>query len=391
MSALRTVWFKEILENLRDRRTVISTFVFGPLFGPVLIAAFMAFALSQEVKRAEKELELPVIGAEYAPNLITHLKQSGIKIVEAPKDPKLAVRQRQVDVVLQIPETFGKQWQSGERARIELIMDRSQVQAQQTITRVTEALQSYGQTVAAQRLLIRGIDPLLLAPLEIASLDQSTPQSRAGIILAMFPYILILTVFAGASYLAIDTTAGERERQSLEPLLINPVSRAAIMLGKLMATATFALASLVLCIVAFAFTVKLVPTGKLGINIVLGVREGLLLFALTAPIALVGAAVEVMMASYSKTYREAQTYLTLIILVPAMPSLIMAINPIKAQEWMYAVPLLSHQLLIEQTVKGEALNPAHVGLCVIVTLLVAGLFAWAASRLYHREHLAISA
>jgi len=391
MSTLTIVWWKEILENLRDRRTVISTFVFGPLFGPVLIAGFMAFAINQDVKRAEKDLEIPVIGAEHAPNLIAFLEQSGIKVVAAPADPKSAVRKREVDVVLTIPASYADEWRGGERARVELILDRSQMQAQQSIARLSETLLRYGQMTAAQRLLIRGIEPEVIAPIEIASLDQSTPQSRAGMLLAFFPYILILTVFAGASYLAIDTTAGERERHTLEPLLINPVSRASVMLGKLCATATFAFISLILCIVAFAFTIQLVPTGKLGITIVLGAREGLLLFLITAPIALVGAALQVMLAAFSKSYREAQTYLSLLVLLPALPSMIMAVNPIKAQEWMYAVPLLSHQLLIEQAVKGDVVETGHLLTSMLVTLLVAAVFAWMASRLYHRERLAISA
>jgi sodium transport system permease protein len=192
-------------------------------------------------------------------------------------------------------------------------------------------------------------------------------------------------------YLAIDTTAGERERQSLEPLLINPVSRAALMGGKFLASAGFAIVSLALGILAFSIFAQFIPAERIGMQIKLGPRECLALLAITAPLALLAAAVQTGVAAFSKSYREAQTYVTMLVLVPAIPSIVLAINPIKPEDWMYGVPLLSQQLLIEHIVRGEAIVAQQSLLSVTATLLVAALAAVWTTRLYHRESLAVSA
>lgn len=240
MSAWKTVFWKEVRENIRDRRTMLSTFVYGTLMGPVLFAGLIALMISVQLERAEKPLELPVANAEQAPQLIAWLKNRGTEIKEAPANPEEAIRKRDADVILRIPAEYAEQWRAGKPATLELIVDRSQQKAEQSVSRVERLISEYGSQTAVQRLIVRGISPEVVQPVLVADVDQSTPQSRGGMLLAMLPYLLILTVFAGGSYLAIDSTAGERERQSLEPLLINPVGRGQIMMGKLIATMSFA-------------------------------------------------------------------------------------------------------------------------------------------------------
>jgi sodium transport system permease protein len=231
----------------------------------------------------------------------------------------------------------------------------------------------------------------VVQPVLIADVDQSTPQSRSGMLLAMLPYLLILTVFAGGSYLATDATAGERERQSLEPLLINPVSRGQIMGGKLLATFAFAVVSLAISLLAFAAVGPLLPVEKIGMVVKFGPTEIALLFLVVAPLGLIGAGLLTSVSAFAKGFREAQTYNTLLIILPAIPSMLMALNPVKPADWMYAVPLLSHQLLIEQTVRGESVVPWQAAASIGCTLAIGIVIALIAARLYHREHLAISA
>lgn len=391
MSPWQIVFLKEVRENLRDRRTMISTFVYGTLMGPVLFAGLISLVISVQLERAEKPLELPVAGAEHAPNLITWLKGRGVQIEDAPADAEKAIRTRDEDVILRIPAEYAKQWREGRAATLELIVDRSQQKAEQAVGRAERLIAEYGGMTATQRLVVRGISPEVVQPVLIADVDQSTPQSRGGLLLSMLPYLLILTVFAGGSYLAVDATAGERERQSLEPLLINPVGRGQIMSGKLLATAAFALAALTMSLIAFAVTFPFLPVEKLSIVISMGPVQCAQMFLIVAPLALVGAGLLTSVAAFAKSFREAQTYITLLIILPAIPSMLMAVNPIKPADWMYGVPLISHQLLIEQTVRGEALVPWQLGMSIGVTLLVGIIIAMIASRLYHREHLAISA
>lgn len=391
MSAWKTVFWKEVRENIRDRRTMLSTFVYGTLMGPVLFAGLIALLISVQLERAEKPLELPVVNAEHAPQLIAWLKNRGTEIKEAPANPEEAIRKRDADVILRIPAEYAEQWRAGKPATLELIVDRSQQKAEQSVSRVERLISEYGSQTAVQRLIVRGISPEVVQPVLVADVDQSTPQSRGGMLLAMLPYLLILTVFAGGSYLAIDSTAGERERQSLEPLLINPVGRGQIMMGKLIATMSFAMASLALSLVAFSLSSPLLPVEKIGMVVKLGPVECALLFLVVAPLGLIGAGLLTSVAAYAKSFREAQTYITLLIILPAIPSMLMALNPVKPADWMYGVPLLSHQLLIEQTVRGEALVAWQVALSVGATLAIGAIIAAVAARLYHREHLAISA
>ncbi|MFO1494729.1 MAG: ABC transporter permease [Lysobacterales bacterium] len=391
MSAWKTVFWKEVRENIRDRRTMLSTFVYGTLMGPVLFAGLIALMISVQLERAEKPLELPVANAEQAPQLIAWLKNRGTEIKEAPANPEEAIRKRDADVILRIPAEYAEQWREGKPATLELIVDRSQQKAEQSVSRVERLINEYGSQTAVQRLIVRGISPEVVQPVLIADVDQSTPQSRGGMLLAMLPYLLILTVFAGGSYLAIDSTAGERERQSLEPLLINPVGRGQIMMGKLIATMSFAMASLALSLVAFSLSSPMLPVEKIGMVVKLGPAECALLFLVVAPLGLIGAGLLTSVAAYAKSFREAQTYITLLIILPAIPSMLMALNPVKPADWMYGIPLLSHQLLIEQTVRGEALVAWQVALSVGATLAIGALIAAIAARLYHREHLAISA
>lgn len=391
MSPWKTVFWKEVRENFRDRRTMFSTFVLGTLMGPVLFAGLIGLMISVTLERAEKPLKLPVVGAENAPRLVGWLKSRGVEIEEAPTDPEAAIRSRDHDVVLRIPAEYAQQWREGRPATLELIVDRSQQKAEQAVSRAERLVAEYVGMTASQRLLVRGISPEVVQPVLIADVDQSTPQSRSGMLLSMLPYLLILTVFAGGNYLATDATAGERERQSLEPLLINPVSRGQIMGGKLMATFAFAVASLAISLLAFSITAPMLPVQKIGMVIEFGPKQCLLLFLVVAPLGLIGAGLLTSVSAFAKGFREAQTYNTLLIILPAIPSMLMALNPVKPADWMYALPLLSHQLLIEQTVRGESLVAWQVAASVGATLTLGVLIALVAARLYHREHLAISA
>lgn len=391
MSPWKVVFWKEVRENLRDRRTMFSTFVLGTLMGPVLFAGLIGLMISVTLERAEKALKLPVAGAEHAPNLIAWMKTRGVEIESAPADPEAAIRKRDHDVVLRIPAEYAQQWREGRAATLELIVDRSQQKAEQTVSRAERLIAEYASVTVSQRLLVRGISPEVVQPVLIADVDQSTPQSRSGMLLAMLPYLLILTVFAGGNYLATDATAGERERQSLEPLLINPVSRGQIMGGKLMATFAFAVVSLAISLLAFAAVGPLLPVEKIGMVVKFGPTEIALLFLVVAPLGLIGAGLLTSVSAFAKGFREAQTYNTLLIILPAIPSMLMALNPVKPADWMYAVPLLSHQLLIEQIVRGEAVVPWQAAASIGCTLAIGIVIALIAARLYHREHLAISA
>jgi sodium transport system permease protein len=388
--AFLTVFLKEVKENLRDRRTLISAFLTGPLLGPLMFVMLINITLNRELDKAEKPLPVPVIGAEYAPNLIAALTVGGVVPGAAVADPEQAVRKQEADVVLRIAANYGKAWRKGEPVQVELFYDSSQRDANTSVERVTQLVEGYARQQGALRLVARGLSPSAAWPLQVARRDQATPQSRAVLMFAMLPYFFVITIFMGGMYLAIDLTAGERERQSLEPLFANPVPRWKILCGKLAAICVFSTASLLITLLAFAVVGQFIPTEKIGMELDLGLHFAMNVLLLMLPLVLLLSALQSMVAAFAKSYREAQTYLSLLMLVPIIPSAVLSFMPIKAQAWMYAVPLLGQNLGIMQLLRGDGVSAEQIGLCLAGSLAAALVAVLATIQLYRSERLAIS-
>lgn len=387
--SLVPVFLKEVRENLRDRRALSSALLYGPLLGPILFAVLITFILSQQQARAEKPLSLPVVGAEYAPQLVQALSIRGIEIQPAPEDPEEAIRRQEEDVILRIPADYPAQWRAGLPARVDLLFDASRQPAQIAVGRTREALALYAAEAGSQRLLLRGISPAVASPVAIVNQDLSTPQSRAALMMAMLPYFLVLSAFVGGMYLAIDTTSGERERGSLEPLLLTPTSRGHILWGKMSATALFAAASLLICVVAFAISMRFIPTAGLGLSLKLPLGTVLQMAVVVLPLALLAATAQTIVASFAKSFREAQTYLQFLVLIPAIPSILLAINPVKPDPWMSWVPLFSQTVQINLLARGESPGMTAIAGAALLTLLAALLLGQLAVRLFSREQTAL--
>ncbi|GAC1633616.1 MAG: ABC transporter permease [Nevskia sp.] len=384
------VFRKEVRENLRDRRALGMALLYGPLFGPVLFALLTSFIVGKQLDDAEKPIRLAVLGAEQAPNFVGFLRQQGVQIRPAPADAEAAIREQAEDVILAIPDSYAADWEAGRPARIELLADASRQQTRTTIARVRGLLDRYAGQIARLRLQLRGLDPQLGSPLLVAMRDFSTTQSRGATLLAMLPYFLILCAFLGGMYLAIDATAGERERQSLEPLLINPVPPTQIMAGKLAATAVFALASVISCVLAFKLGLPYIRTEELGFGLSISPKAALQMILLIAPVTVLAAAVQTIIASFARSFREAQTYLQFLMILPAIPGLLLTLSPIKALPWMLATPLLSQSLLINELARGDRLASGDIALSIGGTLLAALAAALVAVRLYRGERLALA-
>ena len=391
MKSAMIVFFKEVRENLRDRRTVINTLVTGPLMAPLIFVLMMQILITRELTKAEKPLPLPVVGAEYAPNLVAALKQQNVDIQLALGDPERAVREQDAEVVLRIPQDFAASWKKGEPAQVEIVYDGSQRDTSGSVARLRGMLEQYNRQNGAMRLVARGLSPAITRPLVMADRDQSTAQSRASEIFTFLPYFFILGGFIGGMALAIDTTAGERERQSLEPLLANPVPRWQILGGKLAATTTFAITSVLLSIIAFAVVGRFMPTEKIGISLQIGVRFVACTVFVMLPLTALLATLQTLVAAFAKSYREAQTYISLLMFVPVIPTFLLSIAPIKALTWMYAVPLMGQQIVITRLLRGDAVATSSMLLSFACTTVAVALLCAIAAQVYRSERLAISA
>ena len=218
-------------------------------------------------------------------------------------------------------------------------------------------------------------------------MDVSTSSGRAGILLGMMSYFFIFSLLMGGMYLAIDATAGERERGSLEPLLSLPVTRDQLMLGKIAATCLFMALSLTLSLVTFFFALKFMPFEELGMTPNFSPSVVLAAFLVLSPMILLGAAVMTLVASFTKSYKEAQTWLSVVLIAPTMPILIVSILTLRPRFEFMFVPSLSQHLLLVDMIKNEPLAPLHVGVSVLSTLAIGAVLTLICARLYRREGL----
>jgi sodium transport system permease protein len=370
---------------------LLNALLIGPLLGPILFTMILRLSLATELEKADKPVPVVVIGAERAPNLIEALKQQGLVPEPPVKDIERAVQAQSVNLALRISEGYATDWEAGRPAQVEIIYDSSRRGNGTQVDRLREMLRSYERRTSVMRLVVRGLSPQVGTPLVIADRDQATPQARGALLFAMLPYFLILTTFIGGMWLAIDSTAGERERQSLEPLLANPVPRGQILLGKLGAGVTFSFISLTLGLIAFSIAAHFLPVQRLEMSLRVGPRDIATILPMMIPLVLLIVVTQMLVSAFAKSYREAQTWLGLLQLVPVIPSILLAVAPFSPPPWMYAVPLLGQQLAITQVLRGEPIVQTTLFLCTVATLAAFAAVFFVAQRVYESERLAVNA
>ncbi|MCI0577380.1 MAG: ABC transporter permease [Chloroflexi bacterium] len=390
---LDRIWiiaWKETIDNLRDRRSVgnaLGTVLFNPIFYIVLFG-FVNRSVSQQ---AERPLQLPVVGAAHAPNLVAYLEQNNVEILAAPAEPEAAVRSGEADVILVIPDSYGESFSSGRPAPVQLLADESNNSASIVVDRAEELLQEYSGRVGNLRLLARGISPAALAavPVDVVDVSPAT-QGGASSVLNLLPVIMITAAFFGGFYLAVDTTAGERERESLEPLLLNPVPRWAILLGKYLAALAFTIVATGLATSAFILLLRL-PQVQEFTNIRLDVNNQTLLTAvlLMVPVVTMAVALEMLIAARARSVREAQTYTQLVALVGFLPAVFLSVLPVKQQAWMQFVPTVAQLFLVNNVSRGEPLDWPAAAVASAITLLLTVAALAAAIRYYYQERIVL--
>ncbi len=388
MRALWTVFSKECVDHVRDRRSLFSALLFGPLLGPVLFGIMMGAAITMAADDVEKALEVPVVGAERAPELIAFLRENRIDVVEFEgEDPRAAVEAGEEDYVLRVDEGYRESFRAGRPASIGLYADRSRQRLAGDLRRIESTVNGYQRKIGQLRLMSRGVDGRLMQPIVLEEVDVSTPEARGLLMAGMLPYFILLSVMMGGFSLAIDTTAGERERGSLEPLLTTAASRAAILGGKLLATALFCLAALAIVLTAFSISFRFVPLELADMAIALDARAAVTAFWVVAPFTVLGAAIMCLVASFTRSFKEAQTWLSVVLFVPILPAVIHFIRPFEPTLLNLAVPVLGQHVALLEILAAETLSPAAVIVNAGSTLVLAGLVACAAWLFYRREGL----
>jgi len=389
MRTMLTVFRKEFFENLRDRRTLMSALLFGPLLGPLMLLGILQIITAQGETVTDRTTTVAVVGAAEASGLMSHLRSQNLKIDPVSLNEtqiRAAIADRKYDVVLRVPADFAERWSRSEPAAVELFADGSDpLGGQATSERVSRVIINYSRQIAQSRLLLRGLNPTVSLPVVVQDIDVSTPLSRAAFALGVMSYLVIFAMFLGGVYIATDTTAGERERGSLEALLTLPVERSHLIYGKILATLAYMTISLTLTVAGCAFTLQFARLEEFGMTVSLDLATCLKIIAISVPLAVLGAGLLTVVASFTKSFREAQSYVSIAISVPTLPLAFVGVLRLEPSAALMATPSLGQHLLITQVIRGEVPTIENVLLSASVSVAVGLALCWLAGRLYQRE------
>jgi sodium transport system permease protein len=373
------VFCKELLDALRDRRTLFMVLLSSVAMGPVVLVLISTLASSFE-KRAEAR-EVVVAGIAYAPGLRNYLERQTYTVKEAPPDYEQQLKDSRLqDPVLVVPADFEKSLREGAVPVLEVVSHSANQRAQGGVGRIAGLLRGFNQEQAALRLLVRGVSPSLLQAVEVQEFDLASPATRGAQLSSMLPFFVLMAVLYGALNAALDTTAGERERGSLEPLLMNPASPLALTLGKWAAVSAVGMLIAVLSCLSFLPGQWLLRSETLSAMFRFGPGDAARFLALLLPLAGALSAVLMAIAIRCKSFKEAQANATVVLLGVSMLPLVTLFNPGGEAAWHLWVPALGQITLMGRVLKGEPLAALDLGIPLLVSVAVAAVGVWFVAR-----------
>ena len=366
-----TVFVKEVRDALRDRRTLLAVVLSSVLMGPVLLFGLSVLVASSEA-RAESR-DVMVAGIEHAPTLRNFLERQTLRVKVAPPDyERQLVERRLGDPVVVIAPGFEEALARGEGPLLEVVSSSANTRASAGVRRVQRALHGFNQEVAMQRLTHRGVAPAMLDAAQIEERDLADPRARAAQLTGIVPFFVLMAVLYGALNAALDTTAGERERGSLEPLLMTPASRVALVLGKWAAVASVGMLIAVLSCLSFLPAQSLMRSETLAALFRFGLREAGLFLALLLPLAATLSALMMAIAIRCKTFKEAQASNTVVMLAVSLLPMVTLFNESGEQPWHLWLPALAQVTLMGRVLRGDAFAAADLLIPLLAAALLAG-------------------
>ncbi len=373
MKSLQTalaVFRKEWRDALRDRRTLIVVLVSSVLLGPLVLIALSGLLASFEAQ-AEKR-EVLIAGMESAPSLKNFFERQAYTVKPAPADYEaLLIGSKLHEAVLVVPKNFEADLLAGDVPALEVVSDSGNRQSQAGANRVMQLVNAFGRERGMLGLLMRGVSPELLAPLQVNERDLASTQSRAAQLTGMLPFFVVMAMLYGALNAALDTTAGERERASLEPLLMNPASRVALVIGKWGAVTALAVLIAVLSCMSFLPAQWLLRSDTLQAMFQFGVYEAVMFIAVLLPLAAALAAALMAVAIRCKSFKEAQASSTVVVMGISMLPMVTLFNQSGEAPWHLWVPALAQYTLMTRVLKGESFGVEQALIPLLVCTVLA--------------------
>lgn len=381
------VMIKEIIDNLRDRQTLFYALLFGPVLLPLILGGSLVASFKQLSINFDEVHKLSVVNATAAPKLMEFLYSNNIDITDGPDDITESVRYGDTPVVLEVPDNFAESIRAATPAQLTLHVNSADKTSAKASRRIKAILSVYEQSLNTLRLQHRGIDPAIFNSLQIIDNDVSSDGADGQLLASILPFLFIMSMVMGGYYLAIDTTAGERERQSLEPLLSLPLSRSALVFGKYGATLCFVTLSSLLTAISVYTLFRLFPVELLNGQIRFDGATLTRAFLLASPLLFFISALLITVSAVTRSTKEAQTYLGLMMIIPMAPFFVLQFLNVRSSTTTMPYPMLSQYQLLESAVLGNKIPWQHIALSTVGTLLATGLLLALASWLYRQERI----
>ena len=376
---------KELKDWSRDRRSIITVLI-SSLLAPIIIGVMFTNLASRQ--RQVEDVTIPVVGGANAPALMDWLRQqAGVTIVDGPADPEEAVRSRSDDVVVVIADDFAGDFKASRPALVRIVADGSSQNARPKVQRVRGLFQQYSAQIGSLRLIARGVSPAVASTLQIEDVEVSSAQQRAAMLLGFIPLFILIAAFTGAMPLATDSTAGERERGSIEALLVNPAPREAIAAGKWIAGTLTAMLSVVVSGGLLFALFQYIPLQDLGIRFHLGQKELIGTLVIVLPVCPLIVGIQMYVATFAKSFKEAQSYLSFLMMVQMVPGMIMMNSTVAKAWWMYYVPWIGAQAILTDVLGNKPISVAVFIVMGLVNVVLAVVAVRATAGLLMREKI----
>ena len=369
MNAAWIIFLKELVDALRDRRTLFMVLLSSVAIGPVVLIALSALVAGIE-QRAE-ERRAVVVGIEHAPTLRNYLERQTWRIEAAPADYEARLATQKLgEPVLVIGKDFETELAAAQAPLLAIVSSSANQRAAQSVGRLTRLGRGFSNEQAMLRLALRGVAPATLDVVDLQERDLANPQARAAQLTGMLPFFVLMAVLYGALNAALDTTAGERERGSLEPLLMNPAARSSLVLGKWGAVAAVAMLIALLSCLSFLPAQALLRSETLAAMFQFGAREVALFLALLAPLAAALSALMMAIAIRCRSYKEAQANNTVVVLAVSLLPLAGLFNQTGEAPWHLWIPALGQVTLMNRVLKGDVVGLPDVAIALAVSAAI---------------------
>lgn len=365
MMQLKALMIKEFKEAFRDKRALMVAMSMA-LFMPIMIMVMLKVAIKEAVDNPP--VYVKYTGEQYAPALIKSLKDENIlSFADAPEDEKRNWTKRNVE--LTIPETFAQDMAAGKPIEITLRSDFSEKSLGTPIRRIKDVIRTYSLSIGYKRLLVRGIDIKLLQPVKILEQDTALPSGNAMMISLILGVYLMMAAFMSGLSIAIDSSAGERERNVLEMLLCQPVSTLKIVLAKLFCSSSISIIAIVLMLILTSVAMNFVDLTKIGATFSIDMPTFFTLLLLLIPVCFLASSLQLLFAFQAKSFKEAQSTVTMLIMVPSfIPFALMMMDDKPA--WVDWMPISGQSLIMENVFKGLPVDIAALIVTSAATVIL---------------------